>query len=154
MAEFKISLDEHRNKEYYTIINDSNELMYRWNEINNFIHHTHISSLRPWLFKKAARPFAKKMSALQEDYSKWHDMATRFQANPNLVIEINEMHHFIFLHYMSVLRTRIQQLNTDMKIIIDNFNLKYAESENKRNFLIALISLTFSLISFILAFIK
>lgn len=145
MAQILIKLDQTDNPEYYGLWREHNELKKRWNELNNQIHETRIPKFIIWRARKKLTKIGLDLAKLRADYLNWQGRAVNFQMNPNYKIVRNENAPLVFLQATANMRNLTDMLESNMVLIINNYNLAHTWLNNQFNFLIAVGS-------FVLAF--
>jgi hypothetical protein len=153
MTERMIKLDETDNPVYYGLWREHNELKKRWDEINSQIHEIRIPKLAIWRARKKLKRFGLGLSALQKDYLNWRNRAVNFQMNPHYKITRDENTPIIYLHATANMRNLSDLLESNMILLVNNYNLVHSWLDNKLNFLLALSSFVLALVALVITLI-
>ena len=130
-----LKLEVDKNPEYGAIMEGYNNLMKRWNELNNKLH-----GLPEYMIYLPKR--------LQH-----HAAALLIYRKPKYKLDVDEQ-HLSFQHFQSILLDRINHFRTDILLIESNYNLRYKGLLGKRDFNIAIASFGISLIGLFAAILK
>lgn len=136
----KLSLEEDDNPEYYTLYKDMNEMVSRYNAIQERIHNTRVKG---WLHLKSRRKLSSvspDLESLMTDYLKWRNRADNYLLKPHLVITEATDSGTVFLHYMDNLRASTQQMEDRISVVADNYRYVDAKISSSLNFRIAITS--------------
>jgi len=146
----KISLDKVDNPQYYQLGNEHNEIMDRWNELNIGLQRFRVPKISLFRTKKNLQTkFGQPISKLQTDFLDWNKRAGAFCFKPHYIFKEGGKNEVNFLHWTATMRDMINRMEFKMTLIAENYNKRHLEIENQRNFIIAVISFTIAIISFI-----
>jgi len=89
---------------------------------------------------------------LQSDFIDWNKRATSFALQPNYKIEKSlDNKDLIFVHFTSNLRFTINYLNSYITLLSENYNKRYNEYTERKNFNIAITAFIIGIASFLIS---
>jgi hypothetical protein len=153
VAQILIKLDEADNPEYYGLWGQHNELKKRWNELNNQIHEIRVPKLIIWRARKKLNKIGFELAKLQKDYTDWRKRAVNFQMNPHYKITRNENASIVYLHATQNMRNLTDILESNMILIVNNYNSLHVWLNNQFNFLVAVGSFILALAALVISLI-
>ncbi|MBD3341219.1 MAG: hypothetical protein GF353_19085 [Candidatus Lokiarchaeota archaeon] len=148
----EVILEPDKNPDYFDILRQYNELMDIWNKCNNEIIGFKIPKI--WLVKtkKKIIKIGLKCKKLQDDFLQWNIKATNFAMEPHYFMEESkENKELVYLHFTNNLRYSINYMNNLMTLLTENYNKKFVQIDEQRNFNIAITAFLIGLVSFIVA---
>jgi hypothetical protein len=153
VAQILIKLEEADNPQYYALWREHNDLKKRWNDFNIQIHKIKIPKLMIWRARKKLNKIGPELAKLQRDYLDWSKRTVNFQMNPNYKIVRNENAPLVFLQATANMRTLTDMLESNMVLIVNNYNLVHTWLNNQFNFLIAVGSFVLALAALLISLI-
>ena len=152
MAIHKIRLEIDDNPEYYSLIREYNELMDRYNSINNRIHEFIIPKFLFYKVKKTLNNIGADGLKLQSDFINWNKKASNFAIEPKYKIDsTNEHKELIYVHFTDNLRFTINYLRSYITLLSENYNNRHNEYQERRNFIIAITAFFIGIASFVIS---
>ena len=121
----KLHIKPEDNPKFDSLIKTDNEVMEEWNTINNRLHKFRIPHMLPSLIKRKRdlQELAKNLENLQSKWSKYNADAMEFILNPVFNIPEDTNQDLTFYLYHVTYINRINQLRSDMTLIMSNYNL-------------------------------
>lgn len=151
MTQHIINIIKEENPEYHSILDEHNEIMDEWNRINKELHEFDYPRYFPFLQIRRLSPLLKSLKELQKRYLKWNMEAYDMIKAPKLKIPTNTDSLTTFLHFTTLLRDTRNRLDSDMRLIQQNYNYTVEEVSNKINFMWAIFSFFASFSGLIIA---
>lgn len=135
----KIYLKEELNPEYYKIGEERNQLMDRWNVLNNEIRSFTIPRFLFYTVKEELKRLKNQGEELSTDYIAWNNKATNFLLNPNFQFEPDQKdRELVYINFTNSIRFLINTMQDNMVLIAENFNKRSSQYRGQRNFNIAI----------------
>jgi len=151
MTQHIININKNENPEYHSILDEHNEIMDEWNRINKELHEFNYPRYFPFFQKRRLSPLLKSLKELQQRYLKWNKEAYDMIKAPKLTIPHQADNLTTFLHFTTLLRDIRNRLDSDMRLIQQNYNYTIEEISNKVNFMWAILSFLASFTGLIVA---
>lgn len=153
MTIHKISLKEKDNPAFYSLVKEYNSLMDKWNDYNKQLHDFKVPRLLLFKTKHKVTSISKDIAELQKDFLDWQGRARSFCVKPYYKTDSEQLGHLVFLHFTATMRDLVNRLNSDMILLVENYNKVYSEYRNQVNFLIAITAFIISFIGLVLGII-
>ncbi|MCJ7812252.1 hypothetical protein MUP95_02895, partial [bacterium] len=155
MSSVRIYLNKKLNAHYFSIMEEYNSLMDRWNSINNKIHAFEVPTIFLLNTKSQLIEIGKSLNILQKEYIQWNKKATIFLLNPSFKFDDNQQaKELTYTHFSDMLQHTINFLDSHMKLIGTNYNNKYSTYRHQININIAISAFLISLIGLVLSLIQ
>jgi len=153
MQTLKFTLPESNNSEYYNLLNRSNSLIVRRNDINKsllFINTKMWYSCRAKKILAAIRPDVESFTT---DALKWKNEATNFILKPHFIFPDGDHLQLEFQHFIDNLRDSAHRIETSINLLENNFNNIGVFIDSQLNFRLAFSSFIIALVALIVALI-
>ena len=140
MDTIKFTLPESNNSDYYDIINGSNELIIRRNEINKLIL---AIDTKIWNSRKGKKTLAiirPDVERFVEDALKWKHKASNFILEPHFKFPDNNSLSLAFQHFIDNIRDAVNRTETSISLVESNYNQVSTFIEGQLNFRLAFLS--------------
>jgi hypothetical protein len=86
----------------------------------------------------ALKEIGREIQALQKKWGDWEARTLKFCTQPTFNFPKDGMNSVAFLHFTGVLIERVRFVQVLMIQGIENYNKRYNEHENRKNFMIAI----------------
>lgn len=138
MAIHKIYLNQESNPKFYGLVEEYNSLMTRCNANNNRIQNFRIPRILLFDTKTKLQSIGRECYNLQQDFLDWNKRAANFALHPHYTLESEQNGELVYTHFTDSMRHTINSLNDYMMLLSENYNKRYMEYENQKNFIIAI----------------
>jgi len=149
--EFNLLFDPKLSPKFMGIWDGYNELMKKWNKLNNEMHTLQPRLIGPARIRKRLSLLTKDVKALQRQWLDHQNAAIDFALAPELRLAPQTKQDVTFLLLHAALRDRIGQFRHDMGVILDNLNRINSELNYVVSIRVAFCGLGLSLIGLTLS---
>jgi hypothetical protein len=168
MVSHILSLNKEKNPVYFSLVERQNEIVADWDRIKKKVNDFRIPEFQVWSFslpsvtpfniltkKKELSKIGGEVKTLQDKFIKWSKESWNFCDSPQYVLgQGNELDNALtIIHYNSLLLSLINQVNSDMTLLISDYNLRFSEIENSANYWIATTAWALTFIALIISLI-
>lgn len=153
MDTLKFSLPESNNNEYFGLINRSNSLTVRRNEINKRLL---AIDTKMWNSRRAKREMFSVQPDVEkfvDDALKWKHEASNFILKPHFIFPESDNLQLRFQHFIDNLRDAVFRIESSISLLETNFNNTGIFIDGHLNFRIAIGSFIIAFIGLIVALI-
>ena len=163
-----LNLNKEKNPDYFSLIDRHDEIIQEWGEILERVHKFRIPEFRirnfsiPDVTPFNALKYKKELSVigndaikLQTKFVRWNNDSMNFCASPKYVLsqDTDLDNALTMIHFNSFLLSLVERVNSDMVLLLSDYNLRYSEIENSANYwtaftawVLAFVGLVISLI--------
>ncbi|MBI2486948.1 MAG: hypothetical protein HYW01_08315 [Deltaproteobacteria bacterium] len=160
----KLELLEEDDPEYYSLINESNEIVKEYSRIIKLAHSFKLPTIKIWrvelprpcLFYKTKAELSiigREGISLTNHYLNWNNRALTFCVSPSYSFssdpEVDKQTTVIL--YTNLLLHRTDRVNSGIKLLQSSYNLRFSEIGNEINYWIAITARGFTFLGFIIS---
>lgn len=161
-----LNLDKEKNSVYFSLIDRHNEIIQEWSEILERIHNFKIPEFRignfsiPYVtpfnvlkYKREISVIGNDAKKLQTKFIRWNKDSMNFYASPRYVLnqDTDLDNALTMIHHNSFLSSLIERVNSDMLLLLGDYNLRYSEIENSANYWTAITAWVLAFIGLVMS---
>jgi hypothetical protein len=134
MCLVRLLINRDNNQKMIELNKEHNDIMEVFNEINEKIFTIAIDRNNPETTEPELKDIGRKIGQLQERFLKWKGESKLFLANPFYHANSHDTRDIEFLHFMNVQFVTLRSMNSTMLMLTANFNVKYSELRQRRDY--------------------